>query len=73
MKGRNIFTALEKQRIQSLIVELRSCISQKQQKRIRDKLRNSGFYITDFDNTFSGFTYLDFEKLIQEKKLIIKD
>lgn len=72
MKGRTVFTVTEKQRIEALLIELRSCSPQKQQKKKRDKLRYMGFYITDFDKTFSGFTCLDFEKLISEKKIIIK-
>jgi hypothetical protein len=73
MKGRTAFTASEKQRIGTLLIELRSGIPKSQQKKIRDKLRNMGFYITDFDNTYSGFTGSDFFQLIEEKKIKIID
>lgn len=73
MRGRTVFTTSEKQRIETLLIELRSSIPKSQQKKIRDKLRNTGFYITDFDNSFNGFTCSDFLKLIEEKKIIIRD
>ena len=71
MKGRAIFTSLEKQEIELLLTELRSGIMQDQQKRVRDKLRNLGFYITDFSGTYDGFTCSDFHSLIYNKRIKI--
>ena len=73
MKGKMVFNPSEEQEILALITELRSGEEQKKQKKIRMKLRNSAFYISDFDNSYRGFTCLDFFKLIENNKIVITE
>jgi hypothetical protein len=40
---------------------------------IRSELRKLGFYITDFDQSQSGFSAMDFDVLIKSKQIIIID
>lgn len=54
------------------LIELRLAPEQ-EQKKIRRSLRNKaiGFYITDFDETYSGFTADDFQQKIKEGKITV--
>ena len=72
MRGRSVFVISEKQIIGNFLDELRAGIPQRQQKKIRGKLRKLGFYITDFDSSFGGFTRSDFDRLIDEGQIVIK-
>ena len=69
MKGKKTFTKSEANKIIHLL-GLKVNSERNKQKTIRDKIRRIGFYITDFDQTYSGFTKRDFNVLI--KKNIIK-
>jgi len=68
MKGKNIFT-------QSEIDELRRLIQDKinstpnKQKQIRQRMRDIGFYISDFDMT--NLQPENFEELINTKRITI--
>ena len=72
MQGKKKFTKHEAARIKALLRE-KANASRADQKNIRVKIRNIGFYITDFDQSFSGFTLRDFEDLIKQKMIIIVD
>lgn len=72
MQGKNIFTSLEAEMIRNLLRE-KSLASRSEQKKIRAKLRDLEFYITDFDQSQSGFTVIDFENLIKNKIIVISD
>ena len=62
MKGKNRFTKNEIYQLKKLIAK--KVISSKyEQKKIRDKIRNIGFYFTDFSNK-KGYTVNDLEILI---------
>lgn len=64
MKGRTTFT-------QDDIVAIKDLLNQKEralpaaQKRLRDKIRARGFYITDFVTDQRGFTARDLDRLLQ--------
>ncbi len=70
MQGKNIFTSSEAETIKYLLRQ-KSRASRSEQKGIRAKLRNLQFYITDFDNSQSGFTAEDFENLIRTNRITI--
>lgn len=70
MKGKNNFTKIESKIIKDLL-ELKNKSSRDKQKIIRDKIRKIGFYITDFDETYQGFTKKQFESLIKIGKIKI--
>ena len=70
MKGKNNFTKVESKIIKNLL-ELKKESSKDKQKIIRDKIRKIGFYITDFDETYQGFTKEQFESLIKIGKIKI--
>lgn len=72
MQGKKKFTKSETARIKSLL-RAKANASRADQKNTRAKIRNIGFYITDFDQSFSGFTVGDFEDLIKQKMIIIVD
>jgi len=64
MQGKNRFTSIEAQKIKGLL-RAKNRADRSEQKMIRRKLREIGFYITDFDNSQAGFTENDFENLIK--------
>lgn len=69
MKGKNIFTEHEVNIIRELLIEkVKSTTNE--QKRIRNRIRKIGFYITDYANK-KGFTVDDFNELIEYKKIKI--
>ena len=64
MKGKSVFDANTVARIRALLSEkVRS--TRDQQKRIRDDIRDYGFYISDFCTSSRGFTTEDFDALIR--------
>ncbi|MDR1203515.1 MAG: hypothetical protein LBL58_18055 [Tannerellaceae bacterium] len=70
MKGKDKFTATEVETIKKLIVEkLRATPSK--QKGIRQKIRNIGFYYSDFCSKKDGYTIEDFEVLIRTGKVTV--
>ena len=72
MQGKNTFTSSEAEMIRNLL-RAKSLASRSEQKKIRSKLRDLEFYITDFDKSQSGFTEIEFENLIKNKIIIISD
>jgi hypothetical protein len=72
MQGKNVFSSLEANIIRDLLRE-KSTVSRSKQKRIRFELRKIGFYITDFDQSQSGFSLMDFENLVRYKQITISD
>ncbi|APF17700.1 hypothetical protein Calab_2172 [Caldithrix abyssi DSM 13497] len=72
MQGRNIFTSSEINYIKDLLRQ-KSQTSRSAQKSIRSKLRKIGFYISDFDQSQSGFTEADFNLLIKKGYIKIKE
>lgn len=72
MKGKNTFTTVQVQAIKKLIEE-KIVATPTKQKIIRQKIRNIGFYYSDFDSKKIGYTITDFEALIYSKHIIISD
>jgi len=64
MKHRNTFTKDEIERIKKLLCEKSKTLGKSDQKKIRDKLRQLGFYITDYDRSGQGFSLFDFKTLL---------
>ena len=71
MKGKRQFSRLEANQIRALLKE-KSESDFGKQKSIRNRLRSEfQFYISDFDNSYSGFDAMDFDSLIANGKIII--
>ena len=70
MKGKEKFTKDESKIIMNLL-DIKVNSPKNEQKGIRNKLRNIGFYITDFDQSHKGFTREDFELLVEKHVIII--
>jgi hypothetical protein len=68
MKGKITFTPREVEQIKMLIEEKLSATPDKQ-KGIRSKIRNIGFYYSDFCAKKDGYTVEDFESLIRTGKI----
>jgi hypothetical protein len=74
MRGRNIFTENELTLIRGLIEE-KVIAPRNEQKRIRNRIRQLGFYYTDFSNRriLGGYTVYDFNEMIEKGLIIIKN
>lgn len=72
MKGKSTFTAKEISTIKKLITEKLHATPSKQ-KGIRQKIRNIGFYYSDFCSDKDGYTVEDFEALIHTGKVTVID
>lgn len=71
MQRKTTFTSAEAEALRSLIRQ--KCNADRNtQKSIRNKMRNKGFYISDFTTNLNGFTVEDFETLIKDKQIMIK-
>ncbi|MEI6823357.1 MAG: hypothetical protein WCL51_15610 [Bacteroidota bacterium] len=70
MKGKNIFTKVEVEKIKDLI-KMKLDASPDKQKGIRNKIRNIGFYYSDFSNDKKGYTVTDFDNLIKSGSIKI--
>jgi hypothetical protein len=68
MKGKNIFTTSEVNKIKKLIAEKVEATPSKQ-KGIRNKIRELGFYYSDFSSQKDGYTVEDFNGLIRSGKI----
>ncbi len=70
---KNEFTSLEKDEIIELIKEKEE--DPDRQNQIRTKIRNKGFYYSDFETRRKkgGYTVDDFKRLIDDNKITIKD
>ena len=64
-RSRTKFTSAEAVEIRGLLAEARRA-ERSDQKRLRDRLRRIGFYITDFDLSFRGFGPEAFDRLIAQ-------
>jgi len=64
MKHRNTFTKDEIEKIKKLLREKSKTLGKSDQKKIRGKLRQLGFYITDYDRGGQGFSLFDFKTLL---------
>lgn len=69
MKGRNVFTVAEIDRLRRLFRE-KDDADRDEQKTIRDKMRRIGFYITDFAGNMNS---TDFDILLNSGKIEILD
>ena len=64
MKGRNTFSSEEIEAVKKLIIEKLKASPDKQ-KGIRQKIRDIGFYYSDFSSKKDGYNVEDFESLIR--------
>lgn len=64
MKGRDRFTAAEAATIRELLRRVRCAEPGAPQKQLRDRLRTTGFYISDWGGGRTGFTAADFDDLV---------
>jgi len=72
MKGKRKFTRIEAEQIRFLIRE-KNKATPSQQKGIRNKIREKGFYYSDFCSSKEGYTTNDFDALIQFGQIEIID
>lgn len=70
MKGKNVFTKEEDLVLERLIV-IKQESSRSEQKLIRGKIRNIGFYYTDFSNKKDGYTIEDYRKLKRDGIVVV--
>ena len=68
--GKTEFSKHEADRIRDLLRQKVNA-TRNEQKSIRANIRNIGFYITDFDYSFSGFTEYDFDDLVRSGDITI--
>lgn len=71
MKGKRNFTTVEIQKIIDLI-EQKVVASKNEQRNIRNKIRSSGFYFSDFSKK-KAYTVDDFNELIQVGEIVVLD
>ena len=71
MKGKNIFTTFEVDKIKKLIAEKVEATHSKQ-KGIKNKIREVGFYYSDFSSQKDGYTVEDFNALIRSGKIKVE-
>ena len=71
MQGKDTFSPAEAAQIRSLLREKARSDSDLQ-KKLRRQLRDLGFYIRDFDSSYSGFTVHDFETLVANGRIKIR-
>jgi hypothetical protein len=72
MKGRSTFTGDEAARIRKLLsAKIRS--KRDQQKRIRDEIREMGFFISDFTSSTRGFAPDHFDVLVKNGRVSVTD
>lgn len=76
MKGKKVFTSQEIKRIEELIEEKLKSPSNKQ-KRVRDRIRDIGFYWEDYhpkgEKPKVEYNVENFRELIEEGKITVKD
>ncbi len=70
MKGKQRFTKQEAEQIRALIRE-KNRATPSRQKEIRNKIRNIGFYYTDFSPQVEGYTVAGFDELIKSGQIEI--
>lgn len=62
LKGKAVFTKKEAEQIKSLIARKCDAPSDKQ-KKLRDQIRELGFYYSDFSNSKHGYDVQDFNSI----------
>ena len=72
MSGKKIFTS-EEVKIIKILLRQKAQATKSEQKKVRAKMRDLKFYITDFDKSQTGFTVIDFENLIKNKRITVSD
>ena len=70
MNGRREFTHSQALRIKDLLCK-KMRANREEQKTIRQRIRDIGFFISDFDRTYSGFGVDDFERLVADGEVSI--
>jgi len=70
MKGKRTFTKAEAEQIKKFIRE-KNRVDKSRQKGIRQKIRNLGFYYSDFSSDKSGYNIEDFERLFKSGAIIL--
>lgn len=70
MKGKNEFTEIEIENLKNLISE-KIIAAPDKQKGIRNKIRNLGFYYSDFSTQKNGYDLNDLQKLIDNHEIKI--
>ena len=68
LKGKNIFTQIEIERLKGLILHRTTTKSKSEQKKIRDKMREIGFYGRD-DWEITDCQITDLERLISDGRI----
>jgi hypothetical protein len=71
VKGRDRFTPAEAGRIRELLARVRRVEPGTAQKLLRDQLRATGFYISDWGRGAAGFTRADFDELVSRGLITI--
>jgi hypothetical protein len=71
MPGKRVFSASEASQIKELLRQ-KANVGREAQKPIRRRMRELHFYITDFDQSYSGFTVADFDRLVKDKRITIE-
>lgn len=72
MKGRTKFSAREAAKIRSLLRQ-KAGADRNTQKQIRGQIRDIGFYISDFTPSSAGFLDVDFDELVSQGKVTIRE
>lgn len=70
MKGQRQFTRATADQIRSLLARTRAS-ARPEQKVLRQKVRDLGFYISDFERPATGFGSADFDELIRTRRIEI--
>ena len=70
MKGKKTFTKQHAEEIRKLL-KTKMNKGKSEQKKIRDTIRDLGFYISDFNSSTIPFTVNDFDQLIKDGKITI--
>lgn len=70
LKRKNTFTTIEIDNIRKLIRE-KNEVSSEKQRSIRAKIRNMGFYYSDFSSSKHGYTVEDFDSIIKSGQITI--
>jgi hypothetical protein len=69
---RSTFTRDEAKQIKAMLSEVRH-VDPPAQKRLRQKLRSIGFYITDYSADADGFTASEFDFLVSQGTIEVRD
>lgn len=70
MQGKDRFSSAEAQQIRDLLTR-KTRAARDEQKRLRQRIRELGFYISDFQGAPDGFSTADFDQLVSRKVITI--